>query len=393
MASLCLVAGDPSGDAHAARLVEALRRRDPTLTCAGLGGPKMREAGVQLLCDLTQASAIGPFDAARHLGRLVEAKRIFERHLVASAPEAVVFVDFGDFNLPVLAPIAKRHGCRVLYFISPQIWAWGRFRLRWVRRCVDRMLVLFKFEERFYQDAGVPVTWVGHPLAEAVPPSIGREEAQQRLGLNVWRMTIGLLPGSREQEVRRLLPLLSKAAAQIAWEMPGAQFLVPKAPGVSDALIQRIVARAGVTVSAVEGQMTTCLAAMDAAIVASGTATLETAWASVPMVVVYKTSWPTYLAAKAVVRVPHIAIVNLIAGRTIVPEFIQHRATPARIAREIVSILRSDERRASMQESFHRLRDELGPPGALDRAARIIAEELTAPRDARPGTQPLRCYI
>lgn len=406
MSSLCLVAGDPSGDAHAARLVDALRRLDPSLDCSGLGGPKMREAGVRLLYDLTQTAAIGPFDAAKHLGRFADAKRMFEAHLASSKPDAVILVDFGDFNLPVIAPIAKRYGCRVLYFISPQLWAWGRFRLRWVRRYVDRMIVLFTFEERFYQEAGVPVTWVGHPLAESAQLSIGREDAQQQLGLNAWRMTIGLLPGSRAKEVSRLLPRLLKAAAKIAWAMPGVQFLVPKAPGVSDELVQRAISRAGIEAIAVEGGMVPppgaaahgggaqcarpvrpapgggmaqCLAAMDAAIVASGTATLETALAEVPMVVVYRTSWPTYLAAKAVVRVPNIAIVNLIAGRAIVPEFIQHRATPARIAREVIAILRSDERRASMQEALRKVKDALGPPGALERAARVILQELVSP--------------
>ena len=375
MASLCLVAGDPSGDAHAARLVEALRQRDPSLICAGLGGPKMREAGVHLLYELTQAAAIGPFDAAIHAGRFVRARRALEAHLASSKPDAVILVDFGDFNLPVIAPLAKRHGCRVLYFISPQIWAWGRFRLRWVKRYVDQMIVLFKFEERFYREAGVPVTWVGHPLI-ASSPTLVREEAQRQLSINPWRTTVGLLPGSREKEVRRLLPLLLATAAAIAWEMPGVQFVLPKAAGLPQALFQHAIAHRGCDVILVEGRMTETLQTMDAAIVASGTATLEVALAGVPMVVVYKPSWPTYLAAKAVVRVPNIAIVNLIAGRTIVPEFIQHRATASRIAREIVSILRSDERRASMQASLRRVRDELGPPGALDRAAHAILDEL-----------------
>ena len=181
MPSLCFVAGDPSGDAHAARLITALRAREPSLAAAGLGGPAMQRAGVSLLDDLTKAAAIGPFDAARHLGRLLRAKRLLNEHLSRQRPDLVVLVDFGDFNLPVIAPLAKRHRLPVLYYISPQVWAWGRWRLAYIRRHVDRMVVFFPFEEAFYRRAGVPVTWVGHPLVESARPSMSREEAMKGL--------------------------------------------------------------------------------------------------------------------------------------------------------------------------------------------------------------------
>ncbi len=378
MAHICLVAGDPSGDAHAARLVEALRRLAPAWTFAGLGGPRMREAGVELLDELTQTASIGPFDAIRHLGRFVRARRRLAAHLQARRVDGVVLVDFGDFNLPVIAPLAKRFGCRVVYYVSPQIWAWGRFRLRWVRRYVDRMLVLFPFEEQFYQRAGLPVTWVGHPLVDTATSSMTREQAQQRLGINPWRMTVGLLPGSRTHEITRLLPLLLATAARIAWHMPGVQFLIPKAPDVPPEAFNALTANAkGLEVIVTENRLYECLQVMDGAIVASGTATLEAALFEVPMAVVYRTSLLTYLMAKPLVRVPHIAMVNLLAGETVVPEFLQYRARPARIARDVVALLRSDEQRARMRQGLRLVKERLGPPGAVERAARAVLDMLS----------------
>jgi len=376
MSHLCFVAGDPSGDAHAANLVSTLKRLDPSLRFSALGGPRLRDAGVELLQDLTQSAAIGPFDAARHLGRFLQARARFQELLERDRPDAVILVDFGDFNLPVIAPLAKRSGCKVLYYISPQLWAWGRFRLRWVRRFVDRMIVLFPFEEAFYQAAGVPVTWVGHPLVEHARPSVPPDQASQELGLNPWRTTVGLLPGSRPQEIARHLPLFLQAARLVAWDMPGVQFLIPKAPQAPPALFAGL-GRDGLDIIVCEDRVYDCLQLMDAALVVSGTATIDAALCEVPMVVVYRTSWPTYLAAKAVVRVKSIAMANLIAKTPVVPELIQHRATPKRIARELMALLRSDERRQAMRAGLRTVRESLGPPGAVARAAGVVLKEIS----------------
>ncbi len=376
MPSICLVAGDPSGDAHAARLVNALKRRDASLTFSGLGGPAMQRAGVTLLDDLTQTAAIGPFDAARHLGRLRRAKQLLDERLKTSRPDLVILVDFGDYNLPVIAPLVKRHGIPILYYISPQLWAWGRFRLRYVKRYVDRMIVLFKFEEDFYRQAGVAVTWVGHPLVEAAQPSLTAEQALQRFGLNPARRTVGLLPGSRAHEIARHLPLMLSAARRIAWQMPGVQFLLVQPNGLPREPIAAQLEHASVDVCVADGSVHDALQLMEAAIVASGTATLEAALCEVPMVVVYKTSWPTYVAARCVVRVPHIAMVNVIAGREIVPEFVQHRATPRRIAGVLLELLRDEERCAQVREELREVKARLGPPGAIDRAAAVVLQML-----------------
>lgn len=380
MPSIVLVAGDPSGDAHAARLVEALRQLDPTLTFAALGGPALRQAGVTLLEDLTAAAAIGPFDAARHAGCFVRAQRVLDAHLKAHRPELVILVDFGDFNLPVIAPLVKRHGIPVVYYISPQLWAWGRFRLRFVQRYVDHMIVFFSFEEAFYRQAGVPVTWVGHPLLEHAQPTQTKEAAAQHLGLNPWRRTVGLLPGSRVRELERHLPLMLKMAHHIAWRMPGVQFVLPKAPGLPREAVDRYLAAAGVDVVVAEGPLADTLQCLEAAVVASGTATLEAALAGVPMAVIYRTSWPTYLAAKLVVRIPDIALVNVVAGRRIVPEFVQHAATPQRVGNAIVELLRDEARAAEMRAGLAQVRERLGTPGAAERAANVM---LTLLRPSR----------
>lgn len=385
MPSLCVVAGDPSGDAHAARLIEALRPTLPSLTVTGLGGEAMRRAGATLLMDLTATATIGPFDAARHVGAFWRARQLLTDHLRRARPDLAILVDFGDFNLPVIAPLVKRHHIPLVYYISPQVWAWGRWRLRFIRRYVDRMVVFFPFEEAFYRCRGIPVTWVGHPLVESVHPTMTREEALARFGLNPWRTTVGLLPGSRKAEVRRHLPLMLRAARRITWRMPGVQCLLPLAPTITRAWLDGFLASAGLEdlmaeVRIVEGAIADALQVMEVATIASGTATLEAALCEVPMVVVYRTSWPTYLTARLVVRVPRIAIVNVMAGRTVVPELIQHRARPARVVDCAVELLRNDAARERMRRALRQVTERLGPPGAVDRAARVVCEILSTNR-------------
>lgn len=376
MASIVVVAGDPSGDAHAARLVETLKTTQPALTFSGLGGPAMQQAGVALLDDLTHTAAIGPFDAARHLGRFWRAKRLLDAHLRAHRPDLVLLVDFGDYNLPVIAPLVHRHGIPILYYISPQVWAWGRWRLRYIRRYVARMLVFFPFEETFYQRERIPVAWVGHPLIEHARPSMTKDAAGRYFGLNPWRRTVGLLPGSRVDEVRRHLPLMIAIARRIAWHMPGVQFLLPKAPALPRAPLDANPSHAGVDIHVAEGSVYDALQLMEAAVVASGTATLEAALFEVPMAVVYRASWPTYVAARMVLRIPDVALVNVVAGRRLVPEFVQHGARPERIAQELIGLLRDDARSEKIKEGLREVRTRLGPPGAVDRAAFAILEYL-----------------
>ena len=221
------------------------------------------------------------------------------------------------------------------------------------------------------------MTWVGHPMMDAAPVDALRAAAEPpSAGLNPWRRTVGLLPGSRPREVSRHLPVMLAAAARLAWRMPGVQFLLLKAPGVPETLIESHVRRAAIDVRIVSGAAPAALAQLDAAVVASGTATLETALAEIPMVVVYKTSWPTYLAAKMVLRIPRFALVNVVAERNLVPELLQHHATPARIAEALIELLRNQEKADAIREGLREVKQRLGPPGAVERAARAVTECL-----------------
>lgn len=345
----------------------------------------MQRAGASLLDDLTTTATIGPFDAARHVAKFHHAKRVLEEHLKRQRPDLVILVDFGDFNLPVIAPLVHRYHVPMVYYISPQLWAWGRWRLRYIRRYIQRMIVFFPFEEALYQREGIPVTWVGHPLVDIARSSLSREEAMQHFGLNPWRRTVGLLPGSREREITRHLPLMLKAAARIAWKMPGVQFLLPRAPTVERMSLDVHLARAPVDVIVGEGSVYDALHVMEGAIIASGTATLDAALCEVPMGVVYRTSWPTYLAARLVIRIPHIALVNILAGRAIVPEFVQHHAHPNRIAHTMVELLRNDEQRDQMKAALRDVTTTLGPPGVVERAAGVVLEMLDAATGQRPA--------
>ena len=335
---------------------------------------------MSLLEDLTTTAAIGPFDAARHLFRFIRARRLLENCLKSNRPDLAILVDFGDFNLPFIAPLVKRYGVPILYYISPQVWAWGRWRIRYIRRYIDRMLVLFRFEEAFYQKANIPVTWIGHPMIEKARSTLTKDEARSRYNLNPWRVTVGLLPGSRNDEIRRHLPLLLDAARVISHHMPGVQYLLPQPAHIAREPMAAQILRSKLEVHIANGSIYEALQLMEAAIVTSGTATLEAAICDVPFAAVYRTSWPTYLMGRSVIRIPHIAMVNVVAKRAIVPEFVQHRARPARIAHAVIELLRNPERRDAMQAGLREVTERLGKPGAVDRAADVVLEFLTSRR-------------
>jgi lipid-A-disaccharide synthase len=272
--------------------------------------------------------------------------------------------------------LAAKQGIPVTYFISPQVWAWGRWRLKYIRRFVEHMLVFFAFEEAFYRQAGIRATWIGHPLIEQAQPTLSAPAARQQAELNPWRMTVGLLPGSRAQEIRRHLPLLLETAQRINQAMPGVQFLLPKAPGVPIQTLLPSAEAAPVDLTITEGNIQNALQLMDAAVVCSGTATLDVALAGVPMVVIYRTNWPTYWMAQAVLNVKHIALANIVAGAHLVPERIQTQATPRAIAEPIVAWLRDPQQAEEQRKKLQQIRAKLGEPGAIDRAASILLQQL-----------------
>lgn len=370
---LMFVAGENSGDLHAARVITELRALAPDLRCFGFGGERMRAAGMRLDENLAQKlPIIGATQALRNYGHLRALFQRATRMLAAERPDALVLVDYPGFNLRV-AREAKRLGIPVVYFISPQIWAWHRSRINTIRDTVSLMLVILPFEESIYRDAGVRAVYVGHPLLDDTERVIPRAEYLASVGIPADRRVIGLIPGSREPEIVRHMPMMLETARLLHARFPDAAFLVPLASTIPAGLLDKYLTRApGLPVTVAAEHPASARAAMDFAICKSGTSTLEMALAGVPMVIVYQGSTLTYLMAKAVVRIPWIGLVNIVANDTIAPEYLQHDADPPRLAEGVSRILEDPVRLAQMREGLARVRQKLGRPGASRRTAEAI---------------------
>lgn len=360
---LLIVCGDPSGDVHAANLILALKRHQPGVRVAAVGGPQCKAAADEFLEDLASRGVTGFVEPLKQLTFLRALSVRLSTFLHERRPAAVICVDYYGFNRRVLA-LAKTAGVPAFYFISPQVWASRPGRVGYLKQHVRRMLVIFPFEEQLYREAGVPVTFVGHPLLDLVPaPLIDRRQDSP---------VIGLLPGSRTSELRRHLPVcfgafdILKAQRR---DLRGLLFAAASQPDETYGVLPE-----GVTL--VRDRHYEHRAALDVAICSSGTATLENALLGVPMVVIYKLSWPTYAIARAIVTVKQIAMANVLAGREIVPELIQSEATAERIAAETAVILDDPARAGRMRNDLAALRQTLGEPGAVNRAAEAILREL-----------------
>ena len=304
---IVIIAGEASGDLHAAHLVRELRTLNPELRFSGLGGQDMRRAGVEIYEDLTRMAVVGFVEVLRHYP---EIKRIFDlilAKILLLRPAAVILVDYPGFNLR-LARILKRHGIKVIYYISPQVWAWKKNRVFQIQRDVDLMLVLFPFEKEFYARYQIDVTFVGHPLVETVRATAPRGQVLAGAGLNPRQRTIGLLPGSRRKEIETLLPIMLQTARILKKEDPAVQFLLIKAPTVEPGWLTPQIKNSGLDIKVIDGDIYNGIHACDACLVASGTATLETALLERPMVIIYKTAWITWLLAKIFVKIPDIEI-------------------------------------------------------------------------------------
>ena len=369
---LLLSCGEASGDLYAGALTRELLALDPALRIAGLGGPQFAAAGGHLVDDYRELSVTGLTEWIPKLPRLLTARRRLVEAAQAERPDALVLIDFSGFNFR-LAPAIKALGVPVVYYISPQIWASRPKRIDTIRRIADRMLVIFPFEAAIYEQGGVPVEFVGHPLIDLAKPAAPRERFLAGRGLTPSAATVAILPGSRPNEVSRILPDLVAAAGLIAGAVSGAQFVVARAPHLDDSLFETVRAgRGSERFTVVEGDTDTVLASADVALTASGTATVQAALHDTPMVVVYRMAPLSYQLARRVVRLDTIAMVNLIAGDTIVPELIQEAFTPEAVAREAIAILTQDDRAARIRAGLATVRSRLGGPGASRRAAQAI---------------------
>jgi len=372
-----LVAGEASGDLHGADLLAALRTRLPEVEVFGIGGERLREAGMETVADAGEVATVGLTEVVGRLRALVRAYRALVRTLRTEPPDLCVLIDFPEFNLR-LARAAKRAGVPVLYYIGPQVWAWRRGRVRKVARRVDRLAVVFPFEPPLYAARLPAVEFVGHPLLDRVTVSRGRRETLVAHGLDPDRPTVLLLPGSRPNEIRSLLPDLLDAVRRLAGA-GGYQFPLALAHTVPRAEVQDQIRAAGVDVPVIEGDTYNLIAAADLALVTSGTATLECALLECPMVIVYRVSPLTAFVARLLVRgVRHIGMPNIVAGHEVVPELLQGRATGEGIAAAARGILESPARRAEIVGELRDVRRRLGRGGAAGRAATMAAELLGA---------------
>lgn len=366
--------GEPSGDLYAGALVAALRRREPGIEVFGLGGERLAAAGGELVADFHGLSVTGLTEALAVLPRSWRTLRLLGDAARARKPQALVVIDYPDFNFRLMRAI-KGMGVPVIYYVSPQLWAWRASRIKTMKALVDRVLPIFPFEAEIYQQAGIDVRFVGHPLVDLVAPARPREHLLQRLKLDGGKPVVALLPGSRANELDRLAPVMAAAAPLIAARIPGAQFIVARAPNLADRLFEGF-GLPGVTVRIVEGQTDDVLQAADVVVTASGTATVQTALHGKPMVVLYKLSPLTYHLGRRLALVDMYAMVNLIAGKRIVRELIQDDCTAEAAAAETIRILAEPDYRARMVAELPEVCRRLGGSGASERAADAVLDVI-----------------
>lgn len=380
MARILIISGEASGDLHGANLAKALKARDPHVSLAGIGGRAMEAAGVRLVEEMGRFDVIGmvgPFALVSILRRFITMRRLFR----SKQWDTVVFIDHPGLNMR-FAYFAKAAGLRVVYYIAPQIWAWAPWRIRWIKQRVDHVLVILPFEKSLYEEAGVRCTFVGHPILDAVPGSYDRRELRSRFGFSDDERVIALLPGSRAHEVQVLLPILLEAAEKLARREPKTKFILAQASTIHDNLLQPLLVRSPVPIALVKEQATEVMALSDLVLVASGTATLQAAVVGTPMVLFYRTTpltfWFANVVIRFVIRVKWIGLVNLVAGRTVVPELVQSAATGQRLYEEALRILEDPPACHEMKRDLAKVRAALGEPGASARAAEVVLTSCQA---------------
>jgi lipid-A-disaccharide synthase len=376
MSRILIVTGEASGDLHGANLATAIRALRPDVTLLGVGGARMQAAGVELVRGIERLDVIGLLGLAQV--RAVTRTYLALRRLLRAEPmDVVVLIDNPGLNLR-LARVAARAGHRVVYYIAPQVWAWHPGRIRQIARSVHHMIVILPFEEALFRGAGIPCDFVGHPLLDAIAPSYDRAELRTRFGLAMDAPVLGLLPGSREKEVHALLPAMLEAVRRVRRLYPDLEVAVAQAPSVPDGFMTALAEASGLKLRVVRDQANEVMAASDVLLVASGTATLQAAVIGTPMVIAYRVSWLTYWIARCLVNVDCIGLVNIVAGRRIVPELIQHEATPDRLGEEAVRLLRDRTASEEMRAALRTVRRSLGEAGASRRAAQVVLGECRA---------------
>ena len=365
---VAIIAGEASGDQHGAKLVRAMQKKRPGLFFCGIGGPALRQAGVRIVVDAADLTVVGITEVFSKLPDIIKGMGIIKKLLRSLKPDLLILIDFPDFNLH-LAAFAHKLSIPVLYYISPQIWAWRRGRGKRIAKLVNHMAVILPFEEQFYKEFNVPVTFVGHPLLDGALPAVGQTLKEGLQDPPV----IGLVPGSRENEINRLLPIMLDAADILRQRLKQVTFIISQAVFVDSELIKAIIGKypGWADVEIVADGVAKVFERCDAIVAASGTVTLQAAMYGTPMVIIYKVSPVSAWLAKALVRVPNVGLVNLVAGRGLVPELLQENATGHNIARTVENMLKDPDQLNQLRQQLIALREVLGGNGASDRAAEL----------------------
>ena len=370
-----IVTGEASGDLYGSMIAAEIKRIDPGVSLAGVGGRGMQDAGVEIVLDSTEMSVVGVWEALVRLPRLWQALNRIKREVLRRRPDLLILVDYPGMNLRV-AESARRAGIRVMYYVSPQVWAWGGGRMGKIKRSVDKMVVILPFEVELYRKCGVDVVYTGHPLIDVVKTTVGRQEFLGRLGIGEGRRLISLLPGSRRHELRQHLTPLIGAARMLAEGHPERSFVMVTLPGL-EAEVHEITRQAGVPIAVISDLRHEAIAYSDLAITCSGTVTLEAALLGTPMIVIYRLAFFSWMLGRLLVRVPYISLVNLVARERVVPELLQGEVTPENLAREAAAILEDAGKRRRMVDGLERVRSCLGPGGATRKAAEIALAMVT----------------
>jgi len=379
-----IIAGEASSDLHGSNLVKAVKTLDSDIGFFGLGGPLMKASGVDIKFDIVSKAFIGIAEVFKHIGYFMNIYNYMTNLIDREKPSLAILIDYPGFNLR-FAKALKKRGIPIIYYISPQVWAWGKNRINTIKQLVNKMLVIFKFEKELYDPYGIDCNFVGHPLLDIAKPAGDKMEFKKELNLNDDSLIISLLPGSRQNEIKRILPIMLKACCLINKALPKSQFILIKANIISNNLINKIVRKffGDLEIRTYENNNYNLLNISDIALVCSGTATLETAIIGKPMIVIYKVGFFSWLILKNLVKISNIALVNVIANKRIVPEFIQFKARPSLIAREAIGILQNPQKVLRIEEELNFVKESLYPAGASENAAKIILDYLNKTQEGK----------
>lgn len=369
-------AGESSGDQHAAHLFLEMKKSRADIIGCGMGGVKMAEAGISLQYESTHIAVIGVIEVIKHYPEIRRALKIMQRLLLEQRPDLLICVDYKEFNFK-LARFAKRLGVSVLFYVSPQIWAWRAGRVKQYGKVIDKMAVIFPFETAYYEAENIPVSYVGHPSVDKVRPQLTKMAAFERFELDTQRPLVGLLPGSRVNEIKRMLPVMLAAAEKLQLDLPNLQFILPQANSIDDDLLANYLQRSPVKITVIKNHPYDVMQCCDAIMTTSGTATLEIALLGVPMVIGYKLAWLTYWLGRWLVKTPFIGLPNIIAGQRIVKELIQQEATADHLAEELRLILTEPSYAMQMREQLADVKRKLGSGGASKKMAELALAMLT----------------